>query len=49
MARVVLDLADDHQLARDLAAGGVFVPDCAAKLLEDDALEDDAPEDELLP
>ena len=35
MARVVLDLADDHQLARDLAAGGVFVPDCAAALLED--------------
>ncbi|MEO8843696.1 MAG: hypothetical protein ABI591_29315 [Kofleriaceae bacterium] len=35
MARVVLDLADDHQLARDLAAGGVFVPGCAAALLED--------------
>jgi hypothetical protein len=35
MARVVLDLADDHQLARDLAAGGVFVPECAATLLED--------------
>lgn len=35
MARVVLDLADDHQLARDLAAGGVFVPECTAALLED--------------
>ncbi len=35
MARVVLDLADDHQLARDLAAGGVFVPECAAALLDD--------------
>ena len=35
MARVVLDLADDHHLARDLAAGGVFVPDCSASLLEE--------------
>ena len=32
---MVLDLADDHQLARDLAAGGVFVPECQATLLED--------------
>jgi hypothetical protein len=35
MARVVLDLADDHRLARDLAAGGVFVPECQATLLEE--------------
>jgi hypothetical protein len=37
MARpqVVLDLAGDHQLARDLAAGGVFVPGCAAPIFED--------------
>jgi hypothetical protein len=33
--RVVLDLAGDHQLARDLAAGGVFVPGCALPLLAD--------------
>jgi hypothetical protein len=32
MARVVLELADDQL---DFAAGGVFVPDCAPKLLED--------------
>jgi hypothetical protein len=48
MARVVLDLADDHQLARDLAAGGVFVPDCAAKLLEDVELVVRAGESELV-
>jgi hypothetical protein len=37
MARpqVVLDLAGDHQLARDLAAGGVFVPGCTLALLAD--------------
>jgi hypothetical protein len=35
MARVVLDLAEDAQLARDLAAGGVFVPGCAEPLLSD--------------
>jgi len=28
MRAVVLDLATDHQLARDLVAGGVFVPGC---------------------
>jgi hypothetical protein len=33
--QVILELADDHQLARDLAAGGVFVPGCAAQLFED--------------
>lgn len=48
MARVVLDLADDHQLARDLAAGGVFVPDCAAALLEDVELVVRAGETELV-
>jgi hypothetical protein len=49
MARVVLDLAaDDHQLARDLAAGGVFVPDCAAALLEDVELVVRAGESELV-
>jgi hypothetical protein len=49
MARVVLDLAaDDHQLARDLAAGGVFVPDCAAALLEDVELVIKAGDSELV-
>ena len=33
MARVVLDLAEDLQLARDLAAGGVFVPGCTEPIL----------------
>lgn len=33
MARVVLDLAEDAQLARDLAAGGVFVPGCTEPLM----------------
>src|SRR5262245_4021273 len=32
---VVLDLAGDHQIARDLAAGGVFVPGCTLALLAD--------------
>jgi hypothetical protein len=35
MARVVLDLAEDAQLARDLAAGGVFVPGCTEPLMSD--------------
>jgi hypothetical protein len=35
MARVVLDLAEDAQLARDLAAGGVFVPGCGEPLLSE--------------
>ena len=48
MARVVLDLADDHQLARDLAAGGVFVPNCAATLLEDVELVVRAGDSELV-
>lgn len=30
--QVILDLAGDHQLARDLGAGGVFVPGCAAPI-----------------
>lgn len=34
MARVVLDLAD-VRLARDLAAGGVFVPGCTEPILAD--------------
>ncbi len=34
-AQVILDLAGDHQLARDLAAGGVFVPGCAAQIFEE--------------
>lgn len=29
---VVLDLAGKHELARDLVAGGVFVPDCTVEL-----------------
>jgi len=33
--RVVLELAGDHQLARDLVAGGVFVPGCTLALNED--------------
>jgi len=32
---VVLDLATDHQLARDLVAGGVFVPSCELELGEE--------------
>jgi hypothetical protein len=37
MARptVVLDLSGDHKLARDLAAGGVFVPGCALEINQD--------------
>src|SRR3569833_2461017 len=35
MARVVLDLSEDVQLARDLAAGGVFVPGCTEPILAD--------------
>jgi len=37
MARptVVLDLAGKHELARDLVAGGVFVPGCAVPLNEE--------------
>jgi hypothetical protein len=34
-AQVILDLAGDHQLARDLTAGGVFVPGCAAQIFEE--------------
>lgn len=48
MARVVLDLADDDQLARDVAAGGVFVPECAAALLEDVELVVRGPTGELV-
>src|SRR5690349_9877878 len=29
---VVLDLAGKHELARDLVAGGVFVPGCSVEL-----------------
>ena len=32
---VLLDLASDNRLARDLAVGGVFVPGCTLKLDED--------------
>ena len=32
---VVIELADDPKLARDLSAGGVFVPRCALRLNED--------------
>jgi len=35
MARVVLDLAEDARLARDLEAGGVFVPGCTEPILAD--------------
>jgi len=34
-AQVNLDLAGDHQLARDLAAGGVFVPGCVAQIFDE--------------
>ncbi|MFT3696459.1 MAG: hypothetical protein QM831_25185 [Kofleriaceae bacterium] len=33
--QVRLDLADDPQRARDLAAGGVFVPECAHPVMTD--------------
>src|SRR5262245_45994120 len=32
---VVLELAGEHKLARDLVAGGVFVPSCTLSLNED--------------
>jgi len=32
---VKLDLASDHRLARDLVAGGVFVPDCTVQINQD--------------
>ena len=32
---VVIELADDPKLARDISAGGVFVPGCALKFNED--------------
>jgi len=35
MHRVVLELEGDHQLARDLVAGGVFVPGCTLALNEE--------------
>lgn len=49
MARptVVLELAGDHKLARDLVAGGVFVPGCALAILEDCELIVRAGSDEL--
>ena len=49
MARptVVLDLGSDHKLARDLVAGGVFVPGCTLSLLDDCELVVRAGSDEL--
>jgi len=32
---VIIELAGDAQFSRDLAAGGVFVPDCALRLTEE--------------
>lgn len=34
-SRVVLELANDRQLARDLEVGGVFVPGCSIAVLEE--------------
>jgi hypothetical protein len=48
MARVVLDLAEDAQLARDLAAGGVFVPGCTEPLMADLELAIRAGEEEVV-
>src|SRR5262249_8428507 len=45
---VVLDVASDHALARDLAAGGVFAPGCALPLLEECDLVVRAGNDELV-
>jgi hypothetical protein len=49
MARpsVVLDLAGKHELARDLVAGGVFVPGCAVPLNEECELVVRAAADEV--
>lgn len=44
----MLDLAGDHQLARDLAAGGVFVPGCALPLLADCELVVRADDEEIV-
>ena len=48
MARVVLDLAEDAQLARDLEAGGVFVPGCTEPILADLELVVRAGEEEVV-
>jgi len=48
MARVVLDLAEDAQLARDLEAGGVFVPGCTEPILADVELVVRAGEEEVV-
>ncbi|HEY1555582.1 MAG TPA: hypothetical protein VGF94_12180, partial [Kofleriaceae bacterium] len=45
---VVLELAGEHGLARDLVAGGVFVPGCTAKLDEECELIVRAPGGELV-
>jgi predicted DCC family thiol-disulfide oxidoreductase YuxK len=45
---VVLDLGSDHALARDLAAGGVFVPGCVVALGDECDLVVRAEPDELV-
>jgi hypothetical protein len=45
--QVVLDLATDHTLARDLAAGGVFVPGCTVAVMADVELVIRAGDEEL--
>lgn len=44
---VVIELADDPKLARDLAAGGVFVPGCTLTINSDCALLVRASEEEI--
>ena len=44
---VVIELADDPKLARDLSAGGVFVPACALKLNSDCTLVVRGPTEEI--
>jgi Tfp pilus assembly protein PilZ len=46
--QVVLDLGSDHALARDLAAGGVFVPGCVVALGDDCDLVVRAEPEELM-
>jgi hypothetical protein len=44
---VVIELADDPKLARDLSAGGVFVPRCELRLNEDCTLVVRGPTEEI--
>lgn len=44
---VVIELAEDPKLARDIAAGGVFVPRCALKINDDCTLVVRGPAEEI--